>query len=256
MKSWREVEEIRETVEMMTGFPGTWCIAGGWAIDLFLGEVTRPHRDVDLAIYRKDQWAIREHFRGWRIQKVVGGQLVDWPPAEWLDPPVHEIHVTLGDGGIEEVGTDQDAPEQGGPVPGSTERGSTEVGGPAPGSTERGGTEVGRTGQRSTEQGGHAKGFVRSLEFLLNDGLDGMWIFRRNPRVMRPLERVMQAGTDGVPILAPAIVLLYKAKAPRAHDQHDFDLVRERLEPDERRWLRSALEIVHPGHEWIRKLEA
>ncbi len=32
-----------------------WAIAGGWAIDLSLGRVTRDHHDVEIAIQRDDQ---------------------------------------------------------------------------------------------------------------------------------------------------------------------------------------------------------
>jgi hypothetical protein len=32
-----------------------WAIAGGWAIDLWLGEQTRDHHDVEVAVRRLDQ---------------------------------------------------------------------------------------------------------------------------------------------------------------------------------------------------------
>ena len=35
--------------------PAPWFIAGGWAIDLFLGRKTREHADVDFALSRLDQ---------------------------------------------------------------------------------------------------------------------------------------------------------------------------------------------------------
>jgi Aminoglycoside-2''-adenylyltransferase len=31
-----------------------WWIAGGWAIDLFLGRQTREHEDLDVLILRRD----------------------------------------------------------------------------------------------------------------------------------------------------------------------------------------------------------
>jgi Aminoglycoside-2''-adenylyltransferase len=31
-----------------------WWIAGGWALDLFLGKGTRAHKDLDIGIFRKD----------------------------------------------------------------------------------------------------------------------------------------------------------------------------------------------------------
>ena len=184
-------KELRDALEVMQGFPAPWCVAGGWAIDLYLGTVTRPHKDVDFALFRDDQDAIHAHFRGWRIRKVVQRQFQDWPPGEWLAPPVHEIHIQSGE---------------------------------------------------------------RSVEFLLNDRAGEAWVFRRNNMVTRPVKDVMCAGWGGVPILAPAIVLLYKAKDPRRQDEDDFERVRDALAPEDRRWLKDALECAHPGHPWSRKL--
>jgi hypothetical protein len=51
--------------------------------------------------------------------------------------------------------------------------------------------------------------------------------------------------------LRPAIVLLYKAKAPRPVDEQDFQIVRSALGATERAWLRAALEVCHPDHAWL-----
>jgi hypothetical protein len=56
--------------------------------------------------------------------------------------------------------------------------------------------------------------------------------------------------TDGVPVIAPEIALLFKAKAPRFKDQRDFDRVLPYLGLAARSWLASALEQAHPGHPW------
>ena len=48
---------------LLEGFPRPWWIAGGWAIDVFAGR-TRRHKDVDVAIFRRDLAELREHFRG------------------------------------------------------------------------------------------------------------------------------------------------------------------------------------------------
>jgi hypothetical protein len=56
----------------------------------------------------------------------------------------------------------------------------------------------------------------------------------------------------GVPILNPAIVLLFKAKAPRPKDEHDFRALLPALSDPRLAWLRAALERCHPGHAWLR----
>jgi hypothetical protein len=35
--------------KLMSGCDRTWFIAGGWAIDLFIGKQTRPHQDLEIA---------------------------------------------------------------------------------------------------------------------------------------------------------------------------------------------------------------
>ena len=77
---------------IMDGFGPGWFVAGGWAIDLFLGKITRPHDDIEIAVFRKDQAALHDCLDGWLLRKVVGGELCEWRRGEWLGPPVHELH--------------------------------------------------------------------------------------------------------------------------------------------------------------------
>jgi hypothetical protein len=76
----------------MRGFPAPWCVAGGWALDLFLGRVTRTHADLELAVLREDQASLQGHLAGWSFEKVVEGRRAEWPASERLALPVHEIH--------------------------------------------------------------------------------------------------------------------------------------------------------------------
>jgi hypothetical protein len=172
-----------------------WAIAGGWAIDLALGRTTRAHGDVDVALFRDDQAALRRTLAGWTFDAVVAGRRVPWPADEWLRAPVHEVHA------------------------------SPPTGGPA-------------------------------LELLLNERDGDDWVYRRDPRVRRPLSRAMQRGPSGVPLLAPEVVLLYKSKAPRAADEHDLAVARGLLDAESRAWLRGALALTAPGHGWTERLAA
>lgn len=88
--------DVRSAARLMASFPRPWYVAGGWAIDLHLGRVTRDHEDVDLAIFREDQATLRRHLSGWELRKAVpspaGGALLPWGDDEWLALPIHEIH--------------------------------------------------------------------------------------------------------------------------------------------------------------------
>ena len=101
----------------------------------------------------------------------------------------------------------------------------------------------------------HATSETRArIEFLFNESSGVMWRFRRNPAITRRLDRIGMRTSAGVPFLVPEIVLLFKAKALAAKDARDFDLVQPRLSAEPRRWLKHALETVHPGHPWIARL--
>ena len=60
----------------------------------------------------------------------------------------------------------------------------------------------------------------------------------------------IKRSAEGIPYLAPEIVLLHKAKAPRPTDEDDLALTLPTLTTLQAEWLRTALEIVHPGHRW------
>jgi hypothetical protein len=52
-----------EAASLLEGFPRPWWISGGWAIQAFAG-LERPHKDVDVTIFRRDVVPLREQFRG------------------------------------------------------------------------------------------------------------------------------------------------------------------------------------------------
>ena len=179
---------------LMRGFKAPWCVAGGWALDLFLGQVTRPHDDLELATFREDQGLLRHYLREWKFQKIVDGRLNAWSADEALKIPVHEIHA-------------------------------------------------------------HSiKNPRLSLEFLLNERSVDEWLYRRDGRVRMPLEQAILRGMHGLPVLCPAIVLLFKAKSRSPKDDVDFQQVRKALNGGHRRWLEASLRICHPEHPWLTQL--
>jgi hypothetical protein len=81
------------------------------------------------------------------------------------------------------------------------------------------------------------------------------WVFRRDPRVRRPLAEAIELRPGGISYLAPEIVLLFKAKFPKEKDEADLALTLPTLTRERITWLRNALELVHPGHEWLARLD-
>jgi hypothetical protein len=56
--------------------------------------VTRPHHDVDIALFREDQGQLRSYLRAWKWQKLSHGQFLSWQPNEFVVPPIHELSAT------------------------------------------------------------------------------------------------------------------------------------------------------------------
>src|SRR5215468_9046114 len=74
-----------------------WWIAGGWAIDLFLGRQTREHEDLDVQVLRRDQRAVRALFGNWDLEAALPLPRDEtWPFRPWhldqaLDPAIHDV---------------------------------------------------------------------------------------------------------------------------------------------------------------------
>jgi len=85
--------EIYAVAALLADFPRPWAFCGGWAIDLFLDRQTRAHKDIDVAVARRDQLEAQAYLteRGWRLQIAHQGTLTDWPPGEYLELPRHGI---------------------------------------------------------------------------------------------------------------------------------------------------------------------
>src|SRR5690349_16504078 len=84
-------DELLRVVARMRSFPAAWWIAGGWAIDLFLGRVTREHSDLEIGIWRDDQPKIQSIFPERKWAKVVEKSWEPWRSEEHLEPPVFQI---------------------------------------------------------------------------------------------------------------------------------------------------------------------
>jgi hypothetical protein len=77
----------------MVGFRRPWCVAGGWGIDLWLGEATRQHAGVSIAILRDHQIELRDHFEGQKFKlQARDGRLFPWKDRQMLMLPVRTIH--------------------------------------------------------------------------------------------------------------------------------------------------------------------
>src|SRR3984957_18552045 len=72
-----------------------WWVAGGHALDLFVGHPTRPHADIDLSVSRSDALRLRRHLAGWDLHLAHAGVLTPWT-ADRLPTPVTSIWCRTG----------------------------------------------------------------------------------------------------------------------------------------------------------------
>ncbi len=73
-----------EVARLFSTLTVPWWIAGGWALDLFLGEQTRDHEDIDVLFLRRDQQDIRVLLQGWDVQEAHPEMPEgSWPFQEW-----------------------------------------------------------------------------------------------------------------------------------------------------------------------------
>jgi hypothetical protein len=84
---------ISEVQRRFAGAGIDWWIAGGVAIDLFLGWETRPHADLDVEMFRSDSAQLFEIFEGWDLNVVSESQLVPWSNTDHLDDSVFGVWI-------------------------------------------------------------------------------------------------------------------------------------------------------------------
>lgn len=181
---------MADAATRFASFGAPWWIAGGVAIDLFVGRRTRDHGDLDVEVLASDQDHVRRLLDGWELAVAHDGRLREWKPHERLTPGRGSLWCRPR----------ADAPW--------------------------------------------------ALQVLVADADGDEWIFRRDPRIRRPLAGVVRRTAHGVPYLAPELQLLFKAKSVRPVDQADFDAARPLLDPAALEWLATALDIAHPDHPW------
>jgi hypothetical protein len=80
------------------------------------------------------------------------------------------------------------------------------------------------------------------------------WICRRDETIRLPYSQIIHRTQDGIPYLAPELVLLFKAKHARQKDQADFDATIPHMTAAQREALAELLARTHPGHDWLARL--
>jgi hypothetical protein len=72
--------------------PFAWGLAGGYAIELFLGKTIREHGDIDVAVFRDEQLQLQQWLASWQLYAAdPPGTLRPWREDEYLRFGIHDI---------------------------------------------------------------------------------------------------------------------------------------------------------------------
>jgi hypothetical protein len=77
LEPWVPLDPV-EVRQVMATYERPWWIAGGWALDMYLGRKTRDHADIDVEVLRADQAAVQAQLRGWELYLASDGVLSPW----------------------------------------------------------------------------------------------------------------------------------------------------------------------------------
>ncbi|MGY9063822.1 nucleotidyltransferase domain-containing protein [Streptomyces sp. CAS3] len=81
---WADAWRPEQIAERLNGVSAPWCVAAGWALDLFRGEQTRDHGDLELAVPAAAFVEIRDRFPEYAFDAVGSGKV-------WVDAGAEEL---------------------------------------------------------------------------------------------------------------------------------------------------------------------
>ncbi|MFH9552926.1 nucleotidyltransferase domain-containing protein [Streptomyces sp. NPDC017435] len=72
---WSDAWSPAQVAERLEGISASWCVAAGWALDLFRGEQSRPHGDLEIAVPAAGFPEIRDRFPEYACDAVGSGRV-------------------------------------------------------------------------------------------------------------------------------------------------------------------------------------
>jgi hypothetical protein len=196
LENWSMAWTPDQAAEALAGLAAPWAVAGGWALDLWIGSQSRSHGDLEIAVPAGGFPEIRERLEalGLKLFAIDDGEVIAFMPGE--APP-----------GL---------------------------------------------GHQTWAMDPAVNGW--RMDVFREPGDEATWVYRRTGQLSAPRAWASGRTAQGVPYLAPQIVLLFKAKAARPKDEADFALALPRLSAEAKQWLAASLRVIHPGHPWIDRL--
>ncbi|MGW1619034.1 nucleotidyltransferase domain-containing protein [Streptomyces sp. NPDC002172] len=92
---WADPWRPEQVAARLDGVGVPWCVAAGWALDLFRGERSRPHGDLEIAIPAAGFAEVRDRFPEYvfdavgsgRVWAAAGGEVLAATHQTWVRDP-------------------------------------------------------------------------------------------------------------------------------------------------------------------------
>ena len=219
-----EPNQMLESLKIfMAGSPFQWAVCGGFALDLFLGKNIRTHGDMDLCVLEQDRESIKKYAlsKGWQVYEFRGWGKVR--PLEYHIPsdPGRNLMCVREGCDIVKFYPCED-----------------------PGMRYH---QFFHTGMKE----------FYYLEFLFSSTCGEDLVLDQRNGLRRELSKAFLCR-DGIPYLAPEIVLLYKASdSENPAYQLDFTETYPHLNGDQKNWFQAGMKLLYPdGHPWANQSAA
>lgn len=83
---------VGEVAALFRDAPFAWALAGGYAVEQFLGAPIRTHDDIDIIVFRDDQEQLYRWLAEWRLFAAdPPGTLRPWGRGEYLATGIQDI---------------------------------------------------------------------------------------------------------------------------------------------------------------------
>ncbi len=92
------------------------------------------------------------------------------------------------------------------------------------------------------------------MDLPVTPDVDGLWQNKKVPEHVAALDDVTWSTGDGVRVLNPEIVLLFKARLDRTKDRRDLARTLPLLTDGQRTWLGDQVSGLWPEHAWLDRI--
>ena len=83
---------VRELTQLFANAPFQWGLAGGYAVEHFVGKRVRDHGDIDVIVFRDQQLEVQRWLSNWHLYTAdPPGSLRPWAQSEYLPYGIFDI---------------------------------------------------------------------------------------------------------------------------------------------------------------------